>query len=152
MTVRCRPRNSNAHTSHAWEHQLLRTRRRCSSWSRPRFPMNRPRCGTASIVEKGVTRFCKGMDLTTIRAAAPTPKGSPGPSRGPATNPSLSPQRHEGAEAALAQDEAAPDQQAEVDREEDVGEPRTADAHVGGDGAAQIACQQDRAQHGGARD
>src|SRR5579883_649761 len=26
----------------------------------PRLPMNRPRCGVASMVENGVTRFCRG--------------------------------------------------------------------------------------------
>ena len=59
-------------------------------------------------------------------------------------------QRDEGEESALAQDESAPDQRGDIDREEDVGEQRAADPHVCRDRAAQIARQQDRAKQRGA--
>jgi len=44
-----------------------------------------------------------------------------------------------------------PNQRGDIDREERVGEERMTDPHVGGDGAAEIACQHDRSENRGAR-
>ena len=57
-------------------------------------------------------------------------------------------QGNECAQPRVAQVQSEPDEHAEDDREE----PRLADAHVRGDGAAEVAGQQDRAEHRRARD
>jgi hypothetical protein len=60
----------------------------------------------------------------------------------------LTSQRKQCAQPSIAQVQPSPDQHAENDGDEE----RLTDAHVGGDRAAEIACQQDRAENGGARD
>ena len=52
----------------------------------------------------------------------------------------LTAQRKQGAQASIAQVQAAPEERSENDREEDI-EHRIADAHVGIDGPAEIARQ-----------
>src|SRR5438128_12230364 len=53
------------------------------------------------------------------------------------------------AQPVISKEEPSPDQHAHVDREEDVREKGIADAHMGCDCAAKIACQQDRTKNGG---
>jgi hypothetical protein len=50
-------------------------------------------------------------------------------------------QTEQGAHAIVAQTQTAPDQHADVDREQDVTEQRIADAHVRGDRAAEVTGQ-----------
>src|SRR5882724_11168278 len=56
------------------------------------------------------------------------------------------------AQPSVAQIEPAPDHQPEIGAEQDVAEQRAADAQMGGDGAAEIAGQQDGAEHGSSRE
>src|SRR5215217_4044052 len=58
---------------------------------------------------------------------------------------------HERAHARLPQVESSPEQQRDVGREEDVGEQWALDAHVARDRAAEIAGEQQGAEHGGER-
>src|ERR1700722_11255415 len=62
MTLRCRPLYSQLQTSQVLLAQrLLSNDLVAGSWIMPRFPVNIPRCGIATISPKGVTRFCKCM-------------------------------------------------------------------------------------------
>lgn len=62
----------------------------------------------------------------------------------------LNSQGNQVAQPAIAQEQPSPEQRAQDDRKQDR-KRATLDAHVGGDGTAQITGQQDRAEHGGAR-
>src|SRR5437899_12161061 len=62
---------------------------------------------------------------------------------------SLTSQRNEFTQPLVAQEKSSPDHHADIEGEEDVGEEWIADAHVRGDSAAKIACQQDRAKNRG---
>src|SRR4029453_3407935 len=61
----------------------------------------------------------------------------------------LTSQRYERAQLAIAHVKSTPDQRADKDWKQDR-EPGIAEAHVRGDGAAQITCQQNRAENSGA--
>ena len=63
----------------------------------------------------------------------------------------LTPQRNERAQPFVAQVKPAPKQHREIDRKQDVAEERTSHAHMRGNGAAEIAGQQNRAENGRAR-
>ena len=63
----------------------------------------------------------------------------------------LASQRQQCPQPGIAQVQPAPDQYAENDWHENVREKWIADAHMGSNRAAKIACKQDRAKNGGAR-
>ena len=61
MTSRFHPRNSNSQIIQALCRQVVQTSSLFSLCKMPRFPVKAPRASERSMMEKGVTRFWRGM-------------------------------------------------------------------------------------------